>query len=207
MSTSPIISSVSGNWRKTSISSVDIDLEAQTVTGARASFTLPTAIQAAYSAATPTHTPQQNDNITDLVDVFFGVTRTRATRESRHDLYVAPSRISVALDEEAPPPYADATEPPAYGYTPAEPVTLAMYLFKCGFCFPLFWALGAIILLLPLEAPPDFEPTKPEDERQELIRIMRDVEIKWAKKSAWALLIFLVMIGIIVGAIVGVLRS
>lgn len=134
MSTSPRISSVFGNWRETSISSVDIDLEAQTVTGAQASFTLPTAIQAAHSAATSTRTPQHNDNTTDPMDVFFGVTRTRATHESRHDSYATPSRIPMALDGEAPPPYADATEPPAYSSAPAEPVTLAMYLFKRGFC-------------------------------------------------------------------------
>lgn len=205
MSTSSRISSVLGNWRKTSTSSVDIDLEAQTVTGAQASFTLPTAIQAAYSAATSTRTPQQNDNTTDPMDVFFGVTRTRATHESRHDSYATPSRIPMALDGEAPPSYTDATEPPAYSSAPAEPVTLAMYLFKRGFFFPPFWVLGAFILFLPLEAPADFEPTKSEDERQELVRIMRDAEVKWAKKSAWALLIFLAMVGIMVGAIIGVL--
>ncbi|KAG2358150.1 hypothetical protein BDR07DRAFT_1418475 [Suillus spraguei] len=184
---SPKLSTVFGNWRKASISSVDIDLEAQTVTGTHASFTLPAPTQAAHSPATPTHTPQQRDNTTDPIDDFFGV--TRATRESRHDSYVAPNRISMTLDGEAPPPYTSTTEPPAYNSTSAEPVTLAMYLFKFGFC------------------PDDFEPTKSENERQELIQIIRDAEIKWAKRSAWALLIFLVVIGIIVGAIIGVLRS
>ncbi|KAG1726407.1 hypothetical protein EDB19DRAFT_1752645 [Suillus lakei] len=191
MSTSSRVSSVFGNWRKASTSSVDIDIEAQILT-------LP---------AAPTHTPQQNDNITDPMDDFFGITRTRATRESRHDSYVVPSRTSVTLDREAPPPYADAAEPPAYSSTPAEPVTLAMYLFKFGFLFPPFWVLGAIILLSPLKAPADFEPTKSEAERHELVRIMRDAEIKWAKRSAWALLILLVVIAIIAGAIIGVLRS
>ncbi|KAG1871480.1 hypothetical protein F4604DRAFT_1654789 [Suillus subluteus] len=206
MSTFPRFSSVFGTWRKASISSVDIDLEAQTVTGAHTLFTLPAAIQAAYSAATPAHTPQQNDNTTDPVDDFFGVTYARATRESRHDSYVSPSRTSVALDGEAPPPYTNATELPAYSSTPVEPVTLAMYLYRFGFLFPPFWVIGAIILLSPLKAPADFEPTKSEDERQELVRIMRDAEIKWAKRSAWALLIFLVALGIILGAIIGVLK-
>lgn len=208
MSTSPRFCSVLGNWREASIYSVDTDLEAQTVTGAHAPFTLPAAFQAAHSAATPTHTPQQNDNTTDPIDDFFGVTRyTRATRESRHDSYVAPSPISVALDGEVPPPYMNATEPPAYNSTPAEPVTLAMYLYRFGFVFPPFWVIGAIILVSPLKAPADFEPTKSENERQELVQIMRDAEIKWAKRSAWALLILLVVIGIIVGTIIGVLRS
>jgi hypothetical protein len=73
--------------------------------------------------------------------------------------------------------------------------------------FPPFWLLGAIILLSPLSAPADFEPTKSEAERQELVQIMRDAESKWAKRSAWALLIFLIVISMIVGVIVGVLRS
>lgn len=73
--------------------------------------------------------------------------------------------------------------------------------------FPPFWVLGAIILLTPLKAPADFEPTKSEDERREMVCIMRGAEIKWAKRSAWALIIFLVVIGMIAGAIIGVLRS
>jgi F0F1-type ATP synthase assembly protein I len=36
---------------------------------------------------------------------------------------------------------------------------------------------------------------------------MRDAETKWAKRSAWAFLIFLVVIGIIAGVIIGVMRS
>ncbi|KAG2743161.1 hypothetical protein P692DRAFT_20865995 [Suillus brevipes Sb2] len=206
MSTSPRISSVVGKWRTTPIFPVDIDLEVQTVTGKHASFTLPAATQIAHSAAAPTRTPQRNDNTTDPMDDFFGIIRTRATRESRHDSYVVPSRISVAWDGDAPPPYADA-EPPAYSSCRAEPVTLAMYLFRFGFLFPPFWVLGAIILLSPLKAPADFEPTKSEDERRELVHFMRDAEIKWAKRSAWALLIFLIVIGIIAGAIIGVLRA
>lgn len=133
MSNSPRISSVVGKWCTTPIFPVDIDLEGQTVTGAHASFTLPAATQTVHSAAAPTRTPEQNDNTTDPMDDFFGITRTRATRESRHDSYVVPSRISMAWDVDAPPPYVDA-EPPAYTSSRAEPVTLAMYLFKFGFC-------------------------------------------------------------------------
>ncbi|OJA18489.1 hypothetical protein AZE42_08004 [Rhizopogon vesiculosus] len=206
MSTSSRFSSVFGNWRKTSNPSVDIDLEAQIITGTHAPFTLPPASEAAHSAAARTCTPEQNSITTDPMDDFFGVTLTRATRESRHDSYIPPSRVAAVMDAEAPPPYADATELPAYSST-AEPVTLAMYLFKFGFLFPPFWLLGAIILLSPLSAPADFEPTKSEAERQELVQIMRDAETKWARRSTWALLIFLVAIGIIAGVIVAVMRS
>ncbi|KAJ8584614.1 hypothetical protein M405DRAFT_826498 [Rhizopogon salebrosus TDB-379] len=207
MSTSSRFSSVFGNWRKTSKSSVDIDLEAQTITGMHIPFTLPPTSEPVHFAAAPTRTPEQNDITTNPMDDFFGVTRTRATRESRHDSYAAPGRVSVAMDEDVPPSYADATGLPAYSSTPVEPITLAMYLFKFGFLFPPFWLFGAIILLSPLSAPADFEPTKSEAERQELVQIMRDAESKWAKRSAWALLIFLVAIGMIVGVTVGVLRS
>jgi len=78
----------------------------------------------------------------------------------------------------------------------------------CSFTvFPPFWLLGAVILLSPLSAPADFEPTKSEAERQQLVQTMRDAEAKWAKRSAWAFLIFLVVIGIIAGVIIGVMRS
>jgi hypothetical protein len=133
MSTSRF-SSVFGNWRKTSKSSVDIDLEAQTITGMHIPFTLPPASEPVHFAAAPTRTPEQNDITTNPMDDFFGVTRTRATHESRHDSYAAPSRVSAAMDEDVPPSYADATGLPAYSSTPVEPITLAMYLFKFGFC-------------------------------------------------------------------------
>lgn len=133
MSTSSRFSSIFGSWRKTFKSSADIDLEAQTVTGTHAPFTLPPASEPAHSAVAPTRTPEQDSVTTNPIDDFFGVTLTRATRESRHDSYVAPSCISIVMNGEAPPPYADATELPAYTFVPAEPVTLAMYLFKFGF--------------------------------------------------------------------------
>jgi hypothetical protein len=85
--------------------------------------------------------------------------------------------------------------------------THPVFLIESFIVFPPFWVIGAIILVSPLKAPADFEPTKSENERQELVQIMRDAEIKWAKRSAWALLILLVAIGIIVGTIIGVLRS
>ncbi|KAH7924941.1 hypothetical protein BV22DRAFT_1034638 [Leucogyrophana mollusca] len=204
-STSTRVSSVFGKWRRVSDSPADIDLEAQIITGTHAPFSIPAAPEPAHSAAAPSRTPDNSDT-TNPIDDFFGVTRARATHESRHDSYPAASRSS-AVDADAPPSYADATELPAYTSTPAEPVTLAMYLFKFGFLFPLFWVLGAIILVSPLTAPADFEPSKSEAERMELVQTMRKAEIKWAKRSAWALLILLVAVGIITGVSVGIMRS
>ncbi|OBZ77522.1 hypothetical protein A0H81_02497 [Grifola frondosa] len=126
---------------------------------------------------------------TDPADDFFGVTYpsrpTRplvGTQDSRHD---------------NPPPYVCASEPPAYTQVSVQP-TLAMYLFKLGFLFPPFWILGSLILLTPLAAPAEWEPSKPEMERQELIASMRRSEMKWAKRSLLALSVLLLVILIIV---------
>lgn len=73
--------------------------------------------------------------------------------------------------------------------------------------FPPFWILGAIILLSPLTAPADFEPSKSEDERQQLVHIMRETEVKWAKRCAFALLAFVVLLGLVAGIAVAVMHS
>ena len=67
--------------------------------------------------------------------------------------------------------------------------------------------MGAMILLSPLKAPADFEPSKSEAERQELVQFIRKTELKWAKRSAWALLILVVSLGIICGVIAAVAES
>ncbi|OBZ73481.1 hypothetical protein A0H81_07291 [Grifola frondosa] len=131
---------------------------------------------------------------TDPVDDFFGVTTNAfcpaevvaGTRDSRHD---------------DPPPYVCTSEPPEYTPVSAQP-TLAMYLFKLGFLFPPFWILGSLILLTPLAAPADWEPSKSEVERQELIASMRRTEMKWAKRSLVSLSVLVLVILVIVLAIV-----
>ncbi|EGO03343.1 hypothetical protein SERLA73DRAFT_165070 [Serpula lacrymans var. lacrymans S7.3] len=203
--TSSPITTVLGKWHRVSNSSTDVDLEAQIITGTRVPLDLPSVPSPVHSAAAPTRTPESNNTSSDPIDDFFGVTRSRATCESRHDSHSLTSRFSTA-DADEPPPYAYGVEPPAYAST-AEPVTLAMYLFKFGFVFPLFWLLGAIILVSPLSAPADFEPSKTEGERQELVQKMRATELKWAKRCAWALVILLLAVAVIVGIAVGVMKS
>ncbi|KAF8882700.1 hypothetical protein BD779DRAFT_1647995 [Infundibulicybe gibba] len=122
---------------------------------------------------------------TNPIDDFFGSTTT----ESRHDS----RRSSVA---ESLPAYCGDTLPE---YTPkAEPVTLAMYLFKFGFLFPIFWVLGSIILLSPLRAPESsagaWLPDKTDAERQMLINEIRVVEVKWAKRCLFALIVFIFLV-------------
>ena len=117
---------VLGNWRVASSSAV-IDLGAQTITSRYAPFTPPSAPERVIAAAAPTRTPQAAT--TDAIDDFFGVTRPRATHESRHN-----SHPSLGGGGMSPPPYTD-PELPAYSIDPnTEPITLAMYFFKLGFC-------------------------------------------------------------------------
>jgi len=73
--------------------------------------------------------------------------------------------------------------------------------------FPPFWIMGAIILLSPLKAPADFEPSKPEAERQELVHLIRNTELRWAKRSAWALLALIVTLGVICGIVAAVIKG
>ena len=131
-----IACTVVGQWQH---ASTDIDLEAQTVTGTHTPVVLPILPPSARSAAAPTHTPVPLSHTdSDPVDDFFGVTRPRATHESRHDSVSCPSvafsRLSAALDGDAPPPYVEGSGLPAYNVAQREPPTLAMYLFKFGFC-------------------------------------------------------------------------
>ena len=135
-------------WQPTS---TDIDLEAQIVTGTHAPVALPTPPSLARAAAAPTRTPEHG---TDPIDDFFGVTRPRATYESRHDL-VSVSRVSVALDGEAPPPpYMEGAELPAYVVAPRESPTLAMYLFKFGFCESISPSLWSALIPIVLDSVP-----------------------------------------------------
>lgn len=70
-------------------------------------------------------------------------------------------------------------------------------LFSLLAVFPPFWVLGAIILMSPLTVPADFEPSKSGMERQRLVRIIRDAELRWAKRCAWALLALLILAGVV----------
>ncbi|RPD62777.1 hypothetical protein L227DRAFT_584938 [Lentinus tigrinus ALCF2SS1-6] len=148
---------------------------------------------------------------TNPVDTFFGVSHASSsrrtlsltgTRDSRHDEISQ----SISVESEAPPSYADSLEPPAYSQVSDQP-TLAMYLFKFGFLFPLFWLAGSLILLSPLRAPEDWETSKPEFERQELIESMRRTELKWARRCLVALIISTLLILAIAISVFLIMRS
>ncbi|KAI0797245.1 hypothetical protein BC629DRAFT_1253618, partial [Irpex lacteus] len=136
----------------------------------------------------------------DAIDAFFGVARPHGSRTNRsyHKSYVAGQ-------QDAPPSYADATNPPPYA-SAAEPPTLAMYLFKFGFFFPLFWIAGSFVLVSQLKPPENWEPSKSETERQKLLQVLRSTEVKWGKRCLLALLLLLLLAAIIVLAVAFALR-
>lgn len=109
---------VDGTWHH-ALSFPAHDLETQAITGTYAPTVLPLVPQPVKIAPPRT----THGTTTEVIDEFFGV--TRATRESRHGSY-SPSV--------PPPPYADAELPAYSADSNAEPITLAMYLFKFGFC-------------------------------------------------------------------------
>ena len=49
------------------------------------------------------------------------------------------------------------------------------------------------MLMSPLTAPVDFEPSKSGTERQQLVQMIRDTELRWARRCAWALVALLVL--------------
>ncbi|OCH88677.1 hypothetical protein OBBRIDRAFT_844760 [Obba rivulosa] len=192
--------SLLGSWRRAA--PLQTDVEAQTVSGVHASYDIELAAPPVALARTP-RAPSPTEEGTDPLDDFFGVTRGRAsapragTRDSRHDTVREPTH-------QDPPPYA--AEPPAYTRK-AEFPTLAMYLFKFGFLFPLFWIAGSLILLSPPREPEDWETTKTEAERKELMEIMRRSEVKWAKRCLFASCLFALIVLVIVLTAALVMRS
>ncbi|KAL0060500.1 hypothetical protein AAF712_012733 [Marasmius tenuissimus] len=153
----------------------------------------PAATQPEHGSSSPTRNP---------TDAFFGYTFSTSVTESRHDRRISSSDVDLELGmayetspDIAPPPY---VEPPEYTKS-AEPITLAKYLFKFGFLFPLFWVMGAFILITPLRAPDEdvTDPTSPhawlpektEAEKAAVISHLRKAEVKWAWRCLFALLI------------------
>jgi hypothetical protein len=176
-------------------------------------------IEAPPQSLTHTTWSAPETRLIDPIDASFGYTLSLSssrTHESRHD-----GSRRQSLSGDVPPPYDEEAAIPLPGYTlhAPEPLTLAMYLFKFGFCassplplthatvtylfrfiavFPPFWIFGAFILLSPLREPsapadaetPAWMPEKTEEEREAIIATLREVEVKWARRCVCALAIF-----------------
>ncbi|KAA1473145.1 hypothetical protein DENSPDRAFT_839580 [Dentipellis sp. KUC8613] len=182
--------------------------------------TPPRAFTTAPRATSPISDSKQED-FNNAIDDFFGASPSRRTRaqgtgDSRHDERPLPTTLPASKD--TPPPYiypspsSPEQELPTYAQTVAtpeicrdslvdarkEPPTLAEYLFKYGFLFPLLWLLTIPILFTPLVAPEGWEPTKSAAERARILQEMRGVEVKWALRSLTAFLVFAVILATIV---------
>ena len=110
-----------GSWSRTP---PQTDLEAQTIAGVHVPVELELAAPSAAQTRAPRAQSPAEEEGTNPIDDFFGVTRRAGTQDSRHDAVHEP------MQQDAPPPYA--ADPPAYTPKPEFP-TLAMYLFKFGF--------------------------------------------------------------------------
>ncbi|KAH9835301.1 uncharacterized protein C8Q71DRAFT_858945 [Rhodofomes roseus] len=187
--------------------SQECDLEAQTISGTHEHFDVRLPTPPAARLHTPRTRPSDVEEGTNAIDDFFGASSSRSprgTQDSRHDAVSLP--VHHDSDSDAPPPYSYSAQPPAYTRY-AEHPTLAMYLFKFGFLFPLFWIAGALILVSPLRAPEDWELSKTEAERQELIESMRGTEVKWAKRCLVAFSVLALVVLIVVLAAVFLTRT
>jgi len=103
-----------------------------------------------------------------------------------------------------PPPYEEPTYPaPPYNEV-QEPPTLPKYLFKYGFFFPPFWAIGAIVLAMKLEPAPPTECGKTAEEQAMELAILRRAEVRWSLRCLLAFTCFLLVIG---GIVIGVLAK
>ena len=170
----------------------NIDLEAWVVTGFYESSP-PT-----INAPSPARPLTQN---TDSIDDFFEVSQPSYSIQDNH--YNNRRPVVAYQVDDLLPSYAEAAGLPAYTAV-GEPSTLAMYLFKFGFCehltphcsqrlisfsvivFPPFWLAGIFVLLCPLIPPDNWEPTKTELEREEMLSLLRRTEVKWARRCLFA---------------------
>ncbi|KAF9228101.1 hypothetical protein BS17DRAFT_692486 [Gyrodon lividus] len=106
----------------------------------------------------------------------------------------------------APPPYSpdwDGEKLPEYAScSELEPETVAWHMFKYGFFFPLFWAIGVYFLFSPMHVSEDWQSDKTEQEKEIILSEMRQTEAKWAKRCLWALLSFFACIVLLIIAVV-----
>ncbi|KAG8709130.1 hypothetical protein FRC09_000849 [Ceratobasidium sp. 395] len=116
---------------------------------------------------------------------------------------------------DAPPQY---DVPPAPSYeTVEDPVTLASYLFRYGFVFPLFWLVGAFIIVSDLqhdtsslsntEAQPSSTTTPKSPYELQLkgeeMALLRLAELKWAWRCAYAFAIWFVLFITVIAVVIG----
>ncbi|QRV83609.1 hypothetical protein RhiJN_25754 [Ceratobasidium sp. AG-Ba] len=145
------------------------------------------------------------------IDNFFGapspgVKKPKASvpkQSAKGDAEVYAHTKSASQGTLTPPAY----EVPEHLAPTPKPMTIARYLFFYGFLFPPFWAIGACILLSPLQVddsiPKDVEagyaPKSDAYQKAEL-RLARQTELVYAKRCLLSLIAFLVIVVIVIVA-------
>ncbi|KAG8745272.1 hypothetical protein FRC10_008445 [Ceratobasidium sp. 414] len=127
--------------------------------------------------------------------------------------FISLGDLAAQRQGDAPPQY---FVPPAPSYeTVEDPVTLASYLFKYGFVFPLFWLVGAFIIISDLQQDPnslshvEAPPSSPQKSPYELqlkreeIALLRLAELKWAWRCAYAFAIWFTLFIIALAVVIG----
>ncbi|WVF67757.1 hypothetical protein IAT40_002517 [Kwoniella sp. CBS 6097] len=106
-----------------------------------------------------------------------------------------PSALQSNMMEDLPS-YAKETE--------TEPKTLARALWRWGFLCPLLWFIGMCIMWIPLKPIEEERDAEKAQKLEEMIVILRETELKYAKKCMWGftaftiLLIAIIVVGIMV---------
>ncbi|CAE6431075.1 unnamed protein product [Rhizoctonia solani] len=116
---------------------------------------------------------------------------------------------------------AEPDSPPYYQPAPSyetveDPVTLASYLFKYGFVFPLFWLVGAFIIISDLHHESSASalesqlpsPTTPKNMyelqlKREEMALLRLAELKWAWRCAYAFAIWFALVIVALAVLLG----
>ncbi|KAH7882193.1 hypothetical protein F5I97DRAFT_435019 [Phlebopus sp. FC_14] len=148
-------------------------------------------------------TRQQQQLRDDALTDFFGGRgqRTRAQRTGAQ--HHVPPPYSPDWDGEKLPQYSlGGSSTSSVQEGEEEPETVARHMFKYGFFFPLFWAVGVYFLYAPLRVSPEWEQDKTEEEKEKMLAHMRRTERMWARRCLWALASFFACIVILVVAVV-----
>ncbi|CAE6473659.1 unnamed protein product [Rhizoctonia solani] len=157
----------------------------------------PTPQDAVFSNIIPARTSEADDLVRALADMGF----------------IVPEQTQGLAEPESPPYYQPA---PSYE-TVEDPVTLASYLFKYGFVFPLFWLVGAFIIISDLHheatsgsslESQSTSPTAPKNIyelqlKREEMALLRLAELKWAWRCAYAFAIWFALFITILAVVIG----
>lgn len=108
---------------------------------------------------------------------------------SREEVKPKTDNYSLSSPSSLPPPYSTYNKEYFSSeelHSDGEPLTLARFMFQYGFFFFPFWLAGIYILFTPLKPTPQWELGKTEEEKAYLIKVLRETELKWARRCLLA---------------------